>query len=307
EVDDLAFTPRDEIFSPGLPKTKTVLQADVVLWLGDLNYRISDEVSDQEVFDMLRKDDLETLRRLNIARVSGAAFQEFQEGPLCFPPSYKYIPGTKDFDNRRVQKKVRCPAWCDRVLYYMGMHSGGSVRRLGLDRYWSSGPLLSDHMPVNALFRTSLACVPTKRVAEPEMEVEPISPQEAAGEATVKSKPVARVVLDPPALVLTVDRTPLMSTEVGILNAGGMTGKYHVCKDTLPGWMSLEGNERGELGPGEKVEISIVVDAAEAEAAAGKELGGGPRTEDLCAVLRVEVDGGGSGTLLPVVCVLGER
>lgn len=41
--------------------------------------------------------------QLNIARASGAAFEEFQEGPLCFPPTYKYIPGTQDFDNRQVR------------------------------------------------------------------------------------------------------------------------------------------------------------------------------------------------------------
>lgn len=38
--------------------------------------------------------------QLNIARASGDAFQEFQEGPLCFPPTYKYIPGTKELDKR---------------------------------------------------------------------------------------------------------------------------------------------------------------------------------------------------------------
>lgn len=42
------------------------------------------------------------LDQLTIARASGTAFQEFQEGPLCFPPSYKYTPGTKEYDQRRV-------------------------------------------------------------------------------------------------------------------------------------------------------------------------------------------------------------
>lgn len=47
----------------------------------------------------------------------------------------------------RSEKKFRCPSWCDRVLYSVGMYGGDSVRRLALDRYWSSGPLLSDHTP----------------------------------------------------------------------------------------------------------------------------------------------------------------
>lgn len=37
-------------------------QADIVFWLGDLNYRIAESVSDAQVFEMLRNDDLETLR-----------------------------------------------------------------------------------------------------------------------------------------------------------------------------------------------------------------------------------------------------
>lgn len=57
----------------------------------------------------------------------------------------------------RPEKKVRCPSWCDRVLYSVGMQSGDSVKRLGLDRYWSSGPLVSDHMPGEK-------CVPCRAV-----------------------------------------------------------------------------------------------------------------------------------------------
>ncbi|CAN0220286.1 unnamed protein product, partial [Laminaria digitata] len=149
ETDAAAWTPSEEGIANGLPKTKTVLQADIVFWIGDLNYRIAENVSDAQVFEMLRKDDLETLRnldQLNLARATGDAFQEFQEGPLCFPPSYKYIPGTREFDTRP-EKKARCPSWCDRVLYSVGIHGGNSIRRLALDRYWSAGPLLSDHMP----------------------------------------------------------------------------------------------------------------------------------------------------------------
>ena len=39
-----------------------------MFWLGDLNYRIAEKVSDPEVFEMLRKDDLETLRYVTSPR-----------------------------------------------------------------------------------------------------------------------------------------------------------------------------------------------------------------------------------------------
>lgn len=48
--------------------------------------------------------------QLNRARATGAAFQEFQEGPLCFAPTYKYIPGTRELDTRRVLPGSAAPA-----------------------------------------------------------------------------------------------------------------------------------------------------------------------------------------------------
>lgn len=60
----------------------------------------------------------------------------------------------------RPEKKVRCPSWCDRVLYTMGMQGGDSVRRLGLERYWSSGPLVSDHMPGEEVAQSPFHGVP---------------------------------------------------------------------------------------------------------------------------------------------------
>ena len=43
-------------------------------------------------------------------------FQGFEEGELNFLPTYKFIPGTDEYDNRP-DKKLRPPAWCDRVLW----------------------------------------------------------------------------------------------------------------------------------------------------------------------------------------------
>lgn len=57
----------------------------------------------------------------------------------------------------RPEKKTRCPSWCDRVLYSVGANGGDSVRRLALDRYWSCGPLLSDHMTGEDAMRLSAA------------------------------------------------------------------------------------------------------------------------------------------------------
>ena len=54
--------------------------------------------------------------QLYSARKSGhAILSKYIEYPLNFYPTYKYDPGTDVYDT---SKKMRTPAWCDRVLYY---------------------------------------------------------------------------------------------------------------------------------------------------------------------------------------------
>ncbi|KAJ1428519.1 hypothetical protein B484DRAFT_67179 [Ochromonadaceae sp. CCMP2298] len=66
-------------------------------------------------------------------------FEGFSEGPLNFPPTYKFIPGTEEYD-QRAEKKMRVPAWCDRVLWRS--HRNTDVSQL----LYCSHPLrLSDH------------------------------------------------------------------------------------------------------------------------------------------------------------------
>lgn len=61
-----------------------------------------------------------------------------------------------------------------------------------------------------ALLRTSLACVPARRVAEPDTEAESGTPHRVTAEAAAESKSIARAIACPPALALTLDQTPLV-------------------------------------------------------------------------------------------------
>ncbi|CAB1120216.1 unnamed protein product [Ectocarpus sp. CCAP 1310/34] len=318
EVDDFAWMPSDEGMSAGLPKTKTVLQADIVFWIGDLNYRITEETPDQEVFEMLQNDDLETLRRVWFGSADhracvGDGVPRVPGGPSLLPAILQVHPrhqGIRSEASRRKRSDARRGAtvfstrWGCRAAT---LFDDSASRGIGAPAL--SCPTTCLH--VSALFRTSLACAPQKTVAEPDVDVEPLSPRRTASIAASKLSPFARVVLEPPTLVLILDQTPSLSAVTEISNTGGIKGAFHVCKDSLPGWISLDGSELGELEPGEKVEITIVIDAAEAEAAARKESNSDSESDThrpaACAVLRIEVDGGGSGTMLPVVCNLGDR
>ena len=92
---------------------------DIIIWLGDLNYRIDNSVPDEYVFQLIESDrigELSELDQLNIEKDKGSVFEGFHEGILHFPPTYKFIRGTDTYD-QRPDKKVRCPSWCDRVLW----------------------------------------------------------------------------------------------------------------------------------------------------------------------------------------------
>ena len=95
---------------------------DILFFFGDLNYRINE--NDRTLDDIYRimHEDLELLKvddQLNIERREGRAFQGFSEGSLTFLPTYKFIAGTGEYD-RRPDKKMRVPAWCDRILWRVG-------------------------------------------------------------------------------------------------------------------------------------------------------------------------------------------
>jgi len=72
--------------------------------------------------------------------------EDFTEGEINFPPTYKYRPGTDELDEKRI------PAWCDRVLYKAMPNVCVFLR------HYTSLPVLrhtSDHRPVVAELEVS--------------------------------------------------------------------------------------------------------------------------------------------------------
>ncbi|XP_054629977.1 phosphatidylinositol 4,5-bisphosphate 5-phosphatase A [Dunckerocampus dactyliophorus] len=142
-----------------------VLDHDVVFWFGDLNFRI-DDLEMQVVKTAIDNNKLSTLwekDQLNMAKDSETVLEGFQEGPLKFPPTYKFDVGTNVYDT---SGKKRKPAWTDRILWRLratapaaspgkrsstsGLTSGTKVTQ----HYYRSHMeyMVSDHKPVSSIF-----------------------------------------------------------------------------------------------------------------------------------------------------------
>lgn len=143
-------------------QTIGVADHDIAFWMGDLNYRIDESMTTEEVLNLSQKGMLENLRRqdqLNIERAEGRVFQDWEEGQINFLPTYKYQPGT-DVYEQRPEKKLRAPAWCDRVLWLT--QDPGYLKQVN---YTRSELNVSDHKPVMSTFIATI-----KDVIESERE-----------------------------------------------------------------------------------------------------------------------------------------
>ncbi|XP_039108709.1 inositol polyphosphate 5-phosphatase K isoform X2 [Hyaena hyaena] len=142
-----------------------ILDHDLILWFGDMNFRIEDfglhfvreSIKNRRYKDLWEKD------QLNIAKRHDPLLREFQEGPLLFPPTYKFDKNSNNYDT---SEKKRKPAWTDRILWRLkrqpranphtprlpAPHFQPSLRSYVSHMMYS----ISDHKPVTGTFDLEL-------------------------------------------------------------------------------------------------------------------------------------------------------
>lgn len=141
-------------------------EADMVIFLGDFNYRL-DGVSYDEARDFISQRSFDWLRERDQLRAemeAGNVFQGMREAVITFAPTYKFdkhVAGLSGYDSG---EKRRIPAWCDRILYRDSRWTLGSECSLecpvvsSVSKYESCMDVTdSDHKPVICIFSVEIA------------------------------------------------------------------------------------------------------------------------------------------------------
>ncbi|XP_011307033.1 synaptojanin-1 [Fopius arisanus] len=136
------------------PMGRTLNTHDYVFWCGDFNYRV--DMDKEEMKEMIRRGEIDQILRndqLKIQQDQGNVFKNYLEGPVNFPPTYKYDLFSDDYDT---SEKCRQPAWTDRVLWKRRKQ----IPDIDSPTDWNPGRLVyygraelkqSDHRPVIAM------------------------------------------------------------------------------------------------------------------------------------------------------------
>jgi len=149
-----------------------IMDHELVVWMGDLNYRFESELTLPECYRLIEAKDWASLRKfdqLNVERSQSRAFIDFEEGVLDFQPSYKFIHNTDRYDKGEEEaggsKKLRMPAYTDRILWQKrDAFLRTNITQIHYGVCMEVQP--SDHRPVLGLFNMQVKVVSKERQME---------------------------------------------------------------------------------------------------------------------------------------------
>lgn len=244
KVDETAERPQGEGWS--------INEAEVLIWAGDLNYRL--ELSRKEVEQLIVKQDFDRLQnfdQLLLQKQHHLAFSDFEEAKITFPPTYKFDRGTDKYDT---SEKQRVPSWTDRVLWLS--RTRGAVRALT----YSSHPecVLSDHKPVSARLLIPIARVDEKKRNAVQQEV-----IHGLTEADRDSLPDVKILPGPSVEFDEIRYDVPVTRFIELVNSGNSLTPWSFVlkpgtKSLLPPWISIAPTS-GLVTPGERQTIALTI------------------------------------------------
>uniref|UniRef100_A0A6G1SD53 Inositol polyphosphate 5-phosphatase n=1 Tax=Aceria tosichella TaxID=561515 RepID=A0A6G1SD53_9ACAR len=141
-----------KLLKPRYLSNDSTARFDCVFFMGDLNFRLLNRTFDETIqiledifqskepsYEALTQND-ELLKVME----SQQAFHGFEESPIKFPPTYKFLAQTNKYD----RQTKRVPSYTDRILFRSKRQR--HIQCLIYD--WLPQLLSSDHKPVYSLF-----------------------------------------------------------------------------------------------------------------------------------------------------------
>jgi hypothetical protein len=159
---------KSEEANPSPDHVEVLNRCDLVLWFGDLNYRIQplpdlnkQPEMHQMILEMIRKSDVAKMiehDQLRLVQRQRIAFFGFEEMPITFAPTFKLNPNCDaSMDPKDRYSTDRVPAYCDRIVWRALPHV--SVK---CENYKSHPDVLtSDHTPISANMTLKMPVVPS--------------------------------------------------------------------------------------------------------------------------------------------------
>ena len=134
------------------PKSVMFSDHDFCWFFGDLNYRVDLPITEVlSLIDTAQYDKILKADQLKGQQTLKNAFQDFEEAPIKFAPTYKFLTGEMGglYDTAKGQKS-KVPSYCDRILFLP--HSG----IFPIDYASIPSVNVSDHKPIRAVFKVPI-------------------------------------------------------------------------------------------------------------------------------------------------------